>query len=233
MTFGDRIRSNRIKNNMSQQELADLLNVTPQTISKWENDLSEPGFQMITRMTEIFKITHDDLFIGDTDILYKGSIYTAVKDFRMKRYYDFFLAFFAFLSLSLLITAIYISTVDVLPWFITLVFGLFAFLLLIILFTISRWRNIYSSSLDKLLDVYLDRIIINDGDLTIEANRIEKIVIKKYSFYSGIRVYDDTGYLKIWTKDNQTVVTRDINEISNLRKVIFKIKHEGKKEENQ
>ncbi len=86
MTFGERIRTNRIKNNMCQKQLAELLNVTPQTISKWENDLSEPGFQMITEMTNIFHISHDELFIGgETEVLYKGSIYTATKDLRMKK----------------------------------------------------------------------------------------------------------------------------------------------------
>nr|AJG37929.1 DNA-binding helix-turn-helix protein [Firmicutes bacterium enrichment culture clone fosmid MGS-M1] len=83
MTFGERIRTRRIRNNFTQRQLAELLNVTPQTISKWENDLSEPGFQMITKMTTIFHISHDELFVGETEVLYKGSIYTARKDLRM------------------------------------------------------------------------------------------------------------------------------------------------------
>ncbi|MGA0351543.1 MAG: helix-turn-helix domain-containing protein [Acholeplasmataceae bacterium] len=60
--FGEKIRTNRIKNIMSQKQHAELQNVTPQTISKWENDLSEPGFQMITKMTNTFHISHDEFY---------------------------------------------------------------------------------------------------------------------------------------------------------------------------
>ena len=75
MTFGERLRSYRIIENMSQKDLAELLNVTPQTISKLENNLSEPEFHLISEMTKIFKITHDELFIGESKINYQGSLY--------------------------------------------------------------------------------------------------------------------------------------------------------------
>ena len=231
MTFGDRIRSNRIKNNMSQQELADLLNVTPQTISKWENDLSEPGFKMITKMTEIFKISHDNLFVGDTDIIYKGSIYTAEKDTRMKKYYDFFVGLLSLLSFALLITTVYISKSEALTWHFVLGFGLFTFLMLTFLFITSQWRNKYSSSPEKLLDVYHKRVMIIEGNITIHANNIKKLILRKYNFYTGIHVFDNTGYLKICTNDNQIVVVRDIYEIDDLKTVIFKMKKEISKEE--
>ncbi len=233
MTFGDRIRSNRIKSNMNQQDLADLLNVTPQTISKWENDLSEPGFQMITKMTEIFKISHDVLFIGDNDITYKGSLYTAMKDSRMKKYYDFFVCFIAFISLVLLITTVYISTLEVLTWHFTFGFSLLSVLLLTSLFITSRWRNKFDRSPEKLLDLYQDKVIINEGNLTIYANKIKALKTSKYNFYTGIRIYENTGYLKIWTNDNQIVLVRDIYEIQDLKTVLNKMKNEINKEGNQ
>jgi transcriptional regulator with XRE-family HTH domain len=76
MTFGERIRTNRIRHNMSQKQLAELLNVTPQTISKWDNDLSEPGFQMITEITSIFHMMScllgkQRFYIKDLSILHQ------------------------------------------------------------------------------------------------------------------------------------------------------------------
>ena len=41
MTFGERLKYFRVKSKISQQDLSDLLNITPQTISKCENDLSK------------------------------------------------------------------------------------------------------------------------------------------------------------------------------------------------
>lgn len=231
MTFGERIRTHRIRNNMSQRQLAELLNVTPQTISKWEYDLSEPGFQMITKMTTVFHISHDELFVGETEVLYKGSIYTARKDLRMKKYYDFFVGFLVFLSVALMITTVYISTVEILTWHFTFGFSIFTVVWLFLLFIISRWRNIYLDSPTDLLDVYQDKISIQKGNLTIEGNRIQKIHIKKYQFYTGLRIYENNGYLKILTTDNQLIVVRDIIDIMDLKKVIYKMKINNIEEE--
>lgn len=39
--IGTQLRSFRLKGNMTQEQLADKLNVTSQTISKWENGVSQ------------------------------------------------------------------------------------------------------------------------------------------------------------------------------------------------
>jgi transcriptional regulator with XRE-family HTH domain len=233
MTFGDRIRSNRIMNNMSQQDLANMLHVTPQTISKWENDLSEPSFQLITEMTKVFRVTHDELFVGNTEVLYKGIIYTALKDLRMKKYYDFFVGLVIFLSVTMIITTSYISTLGILKWHFTFGFSIFTMFWLFLLFMISRWRNIYLDSPNDLLDVYNDKVVINKGDLEVEGNKIKQLYIKKYQFYTGLRLYENNGYLKIITTDNQIYVVRDILDIEDLRKVIYKMKNYKNKEKTK
>jgi transcriptional regulator with XRE-family HTH domain len=216
---------------MSQQELASQLNVTSQAISKWENNISEPEFQIIQKITEIFKISHDDLFVGDTDVLYKGSIYTASKDTRMKKYYDFFLGLTAILSLALMITTVYISTLEILTWHFTFGLGLLTLYMLFLLFIVSSWRYKYKKSPSELLDVYQDKIVVNESNLTIYDYKIKKFEIRKYNFYTGIRVYEDTGYLKIWTNDNQIIMVRDIKEVHDLKNVFFKMKSKNIKEE--
>lgn len=233
MTFGDRIRFNRIKNSMSQQDLANMLHVTPQTISKWENDLSEPSFQMITEMTNIFHISHDELFIGETEILYKGSIYTATKDVRMKKYYDFFVGFLICLSIAMIITTAYISTIEILTWYFTFGFGMFTMFWLSLLFLISRWRYISIDSPNDLLDIYHDKVVIREGDLTVDKNKIKYLEVNKYQFFTGIRVYDNNGFLKILTTDNEKLVVRDIIDIEDLKKVMHKLKINNNEEETK
>lgn len=223
MTFGDRIRSNRIKNSMSQQELANMLHVTPQTVSKWENDLSEPSFQMITEMTKVFQVSHDELFIGNTEIIYKGVIYTALKDIRMGKYYKFFIGFTSFLSLALIITTAYISSLEF-PIVYTFMGSLLATLFLFYLFMNVRWNNDYEQASSDLLKIYHENIVFMNEGYTLYLDNIETIQIKAYNILSGLRIYDDTGYLRISTKDNQKILIRDIKEVNDLKVVLNKIK---------
>jgi alpha-N-acetylglucosamine transferase len=98
---------------------------------------------------------------------------------------------------------------------------------------ISRWRYIYLDSPNDLLDIYHDKVVIQKDDLTVEGNIIKRIDIKKYQFYTGIRVYENNGYLKILTTDNQMVVVRDIIDIEDLKKVIYKMKINNNEEESK
>lgn len=76
-------------------------------------------------------------------------------------------------------------------------------------------------------------MVIQKGDVTVEGNIIKRIDIKKYQFYTGIRVYENNGYLKILTTDNQMLVLRDIIDIEDLKKVIYKMKINNNKEETK
>lgn len=64
MTLGQRLIEFRKKENLSQEELAYKLNVTRQTISKWETDQSTPDFDKIVPLCKVFGITTDELFNG-------------------------------------------------------------------------------------------------------------------------------------------------------------------------
>lgn len=49
---------------ISQEELASLMNVTRQAVSKWETDQSLPDSEKIIRLSEIFGVTTDYLLKG-------------------------------------------------------------------------------------------------------------------------------------------------------------------------
>lgn len=111
-------------------------------------------------------------FIRKTEILYKGSIYTSTKDLRMKKYYDFFIGFLIFLSLAMMISSAYDSTIEILTWHFTFGFVMFTMFWLFLLFVIVRWRYIYLESPNDLLDIYHDKVVIQKGDVAIEGNII-------------------------------------------------------------
>ncbi len=60
-TLGQRIAFYRKKCNLTQEELAEKCSVTPQAVSKWENDISAPDISLIPVLAELFNITCDEL----------------------------------------------------------------------------------------------------------------------------------------------------------------------------
>ncbi|MBR1416645.1 MAG: helix-turn-helix transcriptional regulator [Bacilli bacterium] len=64
MNLGEKLINLRKKKGLSQEEVADKLNVTRQTISKWETNQSTPDFDKIIPLCELFEITTDELFKG-------------------------------------------------------------------------------------------------------------------------------------------------------------------------
>lgn len=62
MTFGQKIKHLRTKSDLTQKELAEKMNVTFQTISKWESDTNEPDIESIRRLSNIFGCSIEYLF---------------------------------------------------------------------------------------------------------------------------------------------------------------------------
>ncbi len=65
MTLGERIASLRNEKRMSQGELAEKLNVSRQSVSKWETDASIPELDKIIQLCELFHISMDELVRGE------------------------------------------------------------------------------------------------------------------------------------------------------------------------
>ena len=59
--FSDNLKTLRRQKGMSQEILAQRLNVVRQTISKWEKGLSVPDAEMLTRIAELFEVSVSDL----------------------------------------------------------------------------------------------------------------------------------------------------------------------------
>ena len=63
-TIGKRISENRKAKNIKQDELAEMLLVSPQAVSKWENDISCPDISLLPKLAEILGISVDELLSG-------------------------------------------------------------------------------------------------------------------------------------------------------------------------
>ncbi|MDE5990976.1 MAG: helix-turn-helix domain-containing protein [Clostridia bacterium] len=65
MTIGERIYELRRKNYVSQEELADFMQVSRQSVSKWETDQSYPELDKIAKLAKYFNVTTDYLLTGE------------------------------------------------------------------------------------------------------------------------------------------------------------------------
>ena len=61
MTIGEKIYKLRTEKNLSQGDLAEILEVSRQSISKWENGGATPDLDKIIKLSEVFGITIDEL----------------------------------------------------------------------------------------------------------------------------------------------------------------------------
>lgn len=68
MNFGEKLKSLRIKNELSQEELAEKINVSRQAITKWENQNGMPDIENLKSIARIFDVTIDSLICDEEEI---------------------------------------------------------------------------------------------------------------------------------------------------------------------
>lgn len=67
MTLGNRLYEMRKAKGLSQEQVAEILGVTRQTISKWETDQTTPDFDKIIPLCELYNVSTDELLKGKTE----------------------------------------------------------------------------------------------------------------------------------------------------------------------
>lgn len=91
MEFANNLRSTRKALNMTQQELANQLHVTRQTLSRWENNQSYPNLDTLIELSNLLAIPLDSLLKGgDNPMVTKIS-----NDVRSKKRYQRYLIIIA------------------------------------------------------------------------------------------------------------------------------------------
>lgn len=69
MDLGKKIIEMRKNKNLSQEQLAETLNVSRQTISNWENGRFYPDIDALVKISKYFNISLDDLLASDSNVL--------------------------------------------------------------------------------------------------------------------------------------------------------------------
>ena len=71
MELSKQIKKYRTEANLSQEELADKIYVSRQTISNWENEKNYPDIKSLVLMSEVFQVSLDNLVKGDLERMKK------------------------------------------------------------------------------------------------------------------------------------------------------------------
>lgn len=82
-SIGERIYEIRKKRNLSQGELADKLDVSRQTVSKWENNICLPEVEKLLQLSEVLGVTTDYILKGVTEketAKEKETVYVYIKE---------------------------------------------------------------------------------------------------------------------------------------------------------
>ena len=69
--IADKIKNARTIKKLTQEQVAEDLNVSRQTISNWENGKSLPDIVSIIRMSELYDLSLNELLKGDATLLNK------------------------------------------------------------------------------------------------------------------------------------------------------------------
>lgn len=89
MGLGSRIQKLRINNGLTQEQLAEMLSISRQSVSKWEMDQALPEIDKVIMMSKLFSVGTDEILLEDEEIknlrpqeIHLGSIYLIARDFE-------------------------------------------------------------------------------------------------------------------------------------------------------
>lgn len=80
MEFSEKLQKLRKEHNITQEGLADKLNVSRQAVSKWESGLAYPDTEKLIQLSKIFKISLDELINDDISDVSKKTETISIKD---------------------------------------------------------------------------------------------------------------------------------------------------------
>ena len=160
MEIGVAIEEHRIKKGLSKRELASILNVTYQDVSKWENDDVEPTYEWLVKISEALECSVDDLFefrpVGEESPVEKRR----KRDVKKRRINSF--VFPSIASVALVILGVTIILNEKIFWgvscFVLAIF-LYTFVACLILdnnFIADIWFKFASIGFEKLRDAFIE-----------------------------------------------------------------------------
>ena len=132
MEIGKKLKSARLKAELTQESVADKIQVSRQTISNWENARSYPDIVSIVHLSNLYNISLDELLKEDRNMLEHLEESTNVVKSNKK--------LIAAITINIVLLLILILTYSVVPE--NIIFLTFVFVLAIMSFSILLYQII-------------------------------------------------------------------------------------------
>lgn len=87
MELGAQIRKYRKEAGLTQEGLAEQLNTTRQSVSKWEQGVLEPNLQMLNALATLFEVSLDTLVNGEQPKSLKDNVHMNFWEFADKKWW--------------------------------------------------------------------------------------------------------------------------------------------------
>lgn len=166
MELGNKIKYYRGEKELSQEELAERVYVSRQTISNWENNKSYPDINSIVLLSEVFEISIDNLIKGDVEQMKKEINSEEVKKLK----------FYATIMVILMLAAL-ILLMPMLKFI-----GLYGFIPYFVLVACAMFFAIKVDKIKKDNDIqtYKEIVAFTEGKRLDEIQKIEEKAKRPY-----------------------------------------------------
>lgn len=160
MEIGNQIKRYRKESRKTQEELAEEIYVSRQSISNWENNKNYPDLNSLIRLSEVFQVSIDHLIKGDWEKMKKEISQADQKDFdKLSTIYVVLLGLTMFTPVPL---SYFLGKIGTIIW------GL--------LFTVSFYTALRVEKMKKTFDIqtYKEIIAFSEGDSLDEISKAKE-----------------------------------------------------------
>lgn len=166
MELGKQIKKYRIENELSQEDLANKIYVTRQSISNWENDKTYPDVNSLVLLSEIFQVSIDELIKGDLNKMKE-----TIKKEETLKFNQYGLIFSVLLIVSI---------VSILP--LTMLLGYYGLIPWIFIYSVTMFYAFKVEKLKKQHDIqtYKEIVAFSEGKKLDEIEKQREIGKRPY-----------------------------------------------------
>ena len=203
MNLNQLLKKFRIKNGMTQEQLADKVHVSHQTISKWEKGINTPSIDNLLILSDLYNISLDELIRGGNYLKRPFVVGKKVSSFRV-----------TVISLCWLAVCLFFLNFDSISiWILILIFiaGV-VFLVPSIMdefwilekrgFSIQYFPNSYFKKYKAIMNILFN---LNNSAVFISFENVEKfeLIYKKRERYSPFDLNADYFFILLVTKTDK------------------------------
>lgn len=223
MEFNEMLARARKTKGLTQSELGNILGVTPQTVSKWENGVAEPDMQTVKKLAAVLEMDVAQYFGGGKTSSDDDKI-EIVKTKQSPARWLFYGIFYTLLGVAFLAIAAALGAKGELPVVFPIVFGVVAAPLALTagIFCLVQYA-FYKKTPDKIGEFCCGTLRICEPSVEIKCDDIATVTAHKayekwFFKFVGSDVTSRTfGKLAILTKDGKKIRLYNVENVEAVK----------------